>query len=493
MTAQKPNYLLRLLGSIIIILLMTTSVVGCKRHTVNVLVNGSIEYQTIDGWGIVHYIARDWEGPNRYPISEQDVMYQIKDLGINYVRNFANDFLQFHEKINDDNDPFHYNWNSYNALLSKFGYVFERLQYQEKAGLKYDLSSHAKPKWMGDHKGNFDSNIPNCYDELAEYWDSLLIYAKKNYGLTVPYINLQIEPSFANQQSGWMGFTPTELKEAIKAVGIRLREKNLSTIIIAPDEGSCGNTKNTCQIILADPVAKKYINNIAYHAYDGFSGKFGPDKTITAMTSLANDKIVKNSGLSLWMTEWTLAWAYGDRMRDWVDTLRLALDFAKMVYNTHVYGNTSLFVIWTSIYDWGHDVDNNGIMENEGIFGPGVTDGKLNLKKYGHALSQYTKYIPPGSKRIDASLSGASNVFATAYKNMKTGIFTIVFINKNASTINLNIDVKDIPGLTNLKVIRTSSTENSAELGTIALSDSSFTTALRDSSVTTFTGNIKIP
>ena len=67
---------------------------------------------------------------------------------------------------------------------------------------------------------------------------------------------------------------------------------------------------------------------------------------------------------------------------------------------------------------------------------------------------------------------------------MPTGIFTIVFINKNANAINLNVDVKNIPDLKKIKMIRTSATENSAELNAIPLTDNTFTTVLSDYSVT---------
>ena len=486
MAIQRSKYTIIKFMGIILCLALAVITICCSRNAY-VIIDGSVEHQTMDGWGINHFIEWDWEGPDkRYPIHESNVMKQIKtDLSIDYVHVYQGGF---YEEENDDNDPFNYNWRNYNSYFQKHRIVFERLKHMQEAGISFVLKGgNQKPAWMVDTDGDFDSSIPKVFDELSEYWTAFMIYAKDNYDLSVPYIVIQQEPSWHIN----CNFSATELRDAIKAVGTRLRKEGFSTMILAPDDSNAESSLKMCQTILLDDAARNYISNIAYHGYDGTSHVNGPDSAVPNFKKLANDTIVKNSGLSIWMTEWVL-W-YNKRMRDYVDTLTFALDFAKMVYNSQVYANASNFVIWSTTYDWGYDKDGNGIMENEGIFGPGVTDGKLNLKKYGHTLSQYTKYIPPGSKRIDASLSGASNVFATAYKNMKTGIFTIVFINKNASTINLNVDVKDIPGLTNLKVIRTSSTENSAELGTIALSDSSFTTALRDSSVTTFTGNIKIP
>ena len=217
-------------------------------------------------------------------------------------------------------------------------------------------------------------------------------------------------------ESGWLGFTPSELKEAIKVVGARLRREGFNTMIIAPDDYWCSATETMCQTILVDSEAKSYMNCVAYHPYDNESNRWGPDRAISALTSIANNNLVKNSDLPLWQTEWCMNVAYGDKLRDWINTLKLALDSAKMIHNCHVYGNTSYFVIWTADYDWGYDVDGNGIMENEGIFGPGITKGKLKLKKCGHMLSQYTKYVRPGSKRIDVVLKGESNVFVTAYK-----------------------------------------------------------------------------
>ena len=162
-------------------------------QTVEVKIDCSIEYQKIDGWGIVYHIDWNWEGPNQYPIPHQDVMNQIKEMGIDYVENFANRLFATHEQTNDDKDPFNYNWVSYNAQLANMDHVFKRLQYQQNAGLKIYLSSHAKPSWLySDSSGNFDqSNL----DELAEYFTSLLLYAKTKYGLNIDYLSLQIEPT----------------------------------------------------------------------------------------------------------------------------------------------------------------------------------------------------------------------------------------------------------------------------------------------------------
>lgn len=446
----------------------------------DVTIDGNVKYQTIEGWAITHYIEWLWEGPTRYPIPEQQVMNQIKRLGIDHVQIYDHTFNPFMEITNDDNDPYNFNWSSYNAQFGSHAIAFERMKEMQNAELTFAPAPYTQPAWLCDSSGNFDSTVPNAYAEVGEYWTALCIYARDNYQLNIPYITLQIEPNW------YCNWTAAELRDGIKAAGARLRQEGFDTMILAPDAANADGARTMSQTILSDPVAKSYMKCVAYHPYDDYSGLYGPDRAIPDMTSLAQDNVVKNSGLPLWMTEWAFYRPYGGRMGDWVDTNRLALDFAKMVYNTHVYGNTTHYTIWASFYDWGWDVDGNGAIEREGIFGPGVTDGELNLKKYGHTLSQYTKYVRPGCERIEAVLTGASNVFVTAYTDEETGRFALVLINKNTAAHSINVDISNIPGLSTLDVVCTSETLNSADMGQVSVVGGSFSFTLPKQSVTTF-------
>jgi len=457
-----------------------------QAYAANVSINASIHYQTIDGWGITHYPSWYWEGPKRYPVPEENVMNQIKnDLGINYIVNITNELFEAHEATNDDSDPNNFKWSSYNAQLSSMTGTFQNLKLQQDAGLRFAIGSHGKPSWLEGTDGNFGG----LYEEFGEYIASLALYAKNNYGVYIPYIVLQIEPAASNNAQGWTGFSPAELRDAIKTVGARLKREGLTTKIIAPDEESATTTKSTCSTLLSDSTAKSYMPCIAYHHYDGGTSSGNVDSGISSLTSLANDSEVRRSGLPIWMTEWAMFLAYGDRLTNWVDTWQYAFEYGKLVHNCMVYGNTSMFTFWNSQYEWGSDVDGNGITETEGIFGPGVTDGKLKLKKVGYALTQYSKYIPPASKRIDITVSNAPMVYATAYTNDTSKRFTVVFINRNTSAVDITVAVSNITGLTNLKIIRTSATENAAEIGDISLAGNSFNTTLLGSSITTLTGN----
>jgi len=446
----------------------------------DVTIDGSVKYQTIDGWGITHYIEWKWEGPTRYPIPEQQVMNQIKRLGIDHVQIYDHTFNPFMEITNDDSNPYHFNWSSYNTQFGNHAITFERMKEMQNAGLTFAPAPYTQPAWLCDVNGNFDSTIPNAFNEVGEYWAALCIYARDNYQLNIPYITLQIEPNW------YCNWTAAELRDGIKAAGARLRQEGFDTMILAPDAANAAGARTMSQTILSDPVAKSYMKCVSYHPYDGSSGLYGPDAAIPAMTALAQDSVVRNSGLPLWMTEWAFYRPYGGRMRDWIDTNRLALDFAKMIYNTHVYGNTTHYTIWGTQYDWDWDVDGNGVIESEGIFGSGVTGNELVLKKYGHTLSQYTKYVRPGCERIKAILTGASNVFVTAYTDEETGRFALVAINKNTTARSIDVNISNIPDLSTLGVVCTSETLNSADLGPVSVVAGYFSFTLPKQSVTTF-------
>jgi len=433
---------------------------------VNVDIDGSQEHQTIDGWGVTHHVVGNsgWDPyQSGFPIPEQNVMNQLKnDMGIDYVENFANLLMDTHENSNDDNDPFHYNWTSFNSQLSSLDYVFQRLQRQQNAGLKIGITSHGKPKWMYDSNDYIDTNNPDIYDEFAEYWAALLIYARNNYGINFDYISLQIEPSMII--SGWMHFTPAQLRDAIKAVGARIRSEGFSTMISAPDDGTSVQSRIMCQTILQDPVATSYLPNIGFHAYDGGYPNGTADDAIAGIINLFQDPTVQNSGLSLWMTEW----AHG------TTDMEKMLEYSKMVYNTHVYGNATNYFLWAST------------PPPEGFWTGTVTGGKMDFQKYVHSFTQYSKYVRPGALRIGSSVSGAANIFVTAYKHIADNQLTIEAINMGATNETAMINLDNITA-TNLNVIRTSATENSANLGQVSVNGNSFTYTLPAESVTTFT------
>ncbi|MFC2141386.1 hypothetical protein ACFLR7_00445 [Acidobacteriota bacterium] len=431
-----------------------------------VAVNGSSEFQTIEGWGVTHHVWGDFL--QEYPIPYQDAVNQVRSLGFEYAFIPSDPF----ELVNDNGNPNNYNWQSFNLQFgARDNDFFRNCKYLQDAGFKLVVSiyNYCYADWAtdgpcedksGNHIRSFD---PHIYDEVAEYWTALLLYAKNNHNLSFDYISIQNEPGPDGQMTYW---TPLELAEGIKSLGKRLKLAGFDTKIIAPDDSTALGSRKYMQTLLLDPLATSYIARLAFHTYDGGYPNGSADDAIKGISDLAQDSLVINSGLSLWMTEWT-----GGRA-----PIEKALEYAKLIYNSHVYGNATNFFVWSS--SPGQD----------GFFAAGVVNGKIKLQKYGHGISQYTKFVPPGSIRISADINSTSNVFVTSYKHNELEQFILVFINRNDRPITVRPSVANVQGLSNLDVICTSETLDAVYLGQVIVNGSSFSYDLSKRSITTFTG-----
>ena len=78
----------------------------------------------------------------------------------------------------------------------------------------------------------------------------------------------------------------------------------------------------------------------------------------------------------------------------------------------------------------------------------------------------YSMFIKPGAKRIEAT-PGFSEVQVSAFVNQDNNDVAIVALNSSEQKHELNINFKNLEGIASLKVFRTSSTENMAEIDDI--------------------------
>lgn len=104
----------KMIFAVLWILLMT----GFEERNGKLAIDGSIEYQSIEGWGVNQFIEWDWEGPDkRYFVPEKEVMYQLRnDLLIDDIHVYQG---SLYEEENDDNDDFHYKLERYDYYFQK--------------------------------------------------------------------------------------------------------------------------------------------------------------------------------------------------------------------------------------------------------------------------------------------------------------------------------------------------------------------------------------
>ena len=170
----------------------------------------------------------------------------------------------------------------------------------------------------------------------------------------------------------------------------------------------------------------------------------------------------KGAGKELWMTE-----VYTDSKND-ADLWPMALDVATNIHNAMVEAEFN-------VYTWWYIRRSYGMIKENG-----------QISKRGWCMAQYTKFVRPGFKRVDATKSPATNVYVSAYKGGDQ--IVIVAVNTNTSSKSLTFSLAGAK-VTEFTQYTTSSSKNLANGGTISVSGSGFSATIDAQSVTTWVGN----
>jgi O-glycosyl hydrolase len=177
---------------------------------------------------------------------------------------------------------------------------------------------------------------------------------------------------------------------------------------------------------------------------------------------LADYPLARQKGKDVWMTE------HYTESNNSGNAWPLALDVGTEIHNCMA-ANFNAYVWWYIRRSYG------------------LIDESGTVTKRGYLMAQYSKFIRPGSVRVDVPNSPITNVNATAYKKGDSVI--LVLVNKSTSTQSLKItlqnNTKTIPSFTKYT---TSASKNVNNDGKITVTSNSFTASLDAQSVTTFVG-----
>src|SRR5690554_1250571 len=232
------------------------------------------------------------------------------------------------------------------------------------------------------------SLLPEHYGDFAEYINEYITFMREN-GATIDVVSIQNEPDYEVDYEG-CEYTVEEMFDFVK----NHAGKIISGAQVVAAESFHFNHDYT-DAILDDPVAADNIDIVGFHTY-------GSGRT---PYPLAQEK-----GKELWMTEHLYNLNSGNNPENWTantsqeeiweETMTMLRDIHEgMTYNWNAY-------IWwytRRFYSFLGDGDNG-------------TERGTVLKR-GYAMSQYSKFIRPGYRRIDAGFEGApSTVLATAYE-----------------------------------------------------------------------------
>lgn len=385
------------------------------------VVDTTTEYQLIRGFGGINH--PEWTGKDMTDSQRQTAFGNGSgEMGLSVLRVFVN--------------PDKNQWNKA-VPTAKFAqengaYVF--------ASPWEPPSSLAQP---GD--GSFQGgkvHLPKSnYGAYAQHLNDFGTYMK-NQGVDLYSISVQNEPDYAHD---WTGWTSDETTDFLANYG----DKITSTRLMSPESFQYTN-KDYYSKILNNSKAMANCDLFGTHMYG-------------TQRSQMDFPALENCGKEIWMTEVYVPNSEADSANRWPEALKVS----ENIHNAMVVGNMSAYVWWYIRRSYGL-MDENG-----------------KITKRGYNMSQYSKWVRPGDRRIEVTEQPASNVLVSAYKNDNKQV-TIVAINKGDSTYTQSFSIGSGEKIIDVDRYRTSASENLALTENLENNGSGFFASLPAQSVSTF-------
>jgi glucuronoarabinoxylan endo-1,4-beta-xylanase len=277
----------------------------------------------------------------------------------------------------------------------------------------------------------------SSYAAFASYLESFVNFFASS-GVPLSAISMQNEPdaNVTYESCSWTGATMDKWVASNSSV--------LTVKLIMPESESF--TTGFSDPALNDPSAVGHIGIIGGHIY-GVTPQPYPNAV--------------SKGKQVWMTEHYIA----------NNGIAGAMQVAKEINDSMSVANYNAYVWWW-VEDWPAE-----------SFSFGLIDANANVKPTGAAMGQYSKFIRPGYSRFNSTYNPSSNVFVTAYAGSNHHV--IVAINTGMTAVTQPFTIQGAT-VTSLTPTRTSSSQNLAQLGAVAVSNNAFTYSLPGQSITTF-------
>jgi glucuronoarabinoxylan endo-1,4-beta-xylanase len=435
--------------------------VKAQPENTTVTVDGSVTYQTIDGFGGAGAFYQNYLDGLQEPARTQVANLLFTDLGTSIYR------LRVWTGIEPSNGTFDFNNTDPDQ-------VWTATQAKDRGVTQFMASVWTPPAWMKSNGQETNGGYLNrsMYQAFANYLAAYVKGYQQYHNITISYISIQNEPEENTTYQSCL-YNATQMRDVVKVVGATFAAENITTKIVIPETAVLSDAPDYISTIMADPNASKYVDVFASHIYD--IPFFDPDAGISSLQTVAGLGTQYNE--PIWQTEYSYLQTSG------ANTFQEALCTAEQIHNVLTYENGSAYLVWALF--WTNDGTGQGLIT---IPSDGASTYTVTPKFY--AAKQYFKFIRPGSKRIEAACNNP-DILASAYMNEANGNVTIVAINNGSSSITTTFNLKNVSS-NSFKQYQTSASENCAYIGNILVRNNSFNVNLPAESVTTFISTVPL-
>ncbi|MFZ1227096.1 MAG: glycoside hydrolase family 30 beta sandwich domain-containing protein [Saprospiraceae bacterium] len=275
-------------------------------------------------------------------------------------------------------------------------------------------SPWSPPTWMKTNNSSVGGSLkPEYYSTYAQYFVKY-IQGMKAEGITIDAVTLQNEPLHPGNNPSLL-MQAAEQRDFIKGfVGPAFEAAGIKTKIIVYDH-NCDRPDYPITI-LNDPEAKKYVDGSAFHLYGGDISALStvhdahPDRNLyfTEQWTGKNESFAENF---MWHTQQVLIGS----VRNW----------SKVVLEWNLANDPS----------FGPHTE-GGCTECKGALTIG---GSITRNPSYYILGQISKWVPPGSKRIQSDI--APNMPSVAFLTPQ-GKKVLLVLNTASASQSFNIEFK---------------------------------------------------
>lgn len=475
-----------------------------------VKVDASVTYQVIDGFGAsdafqIGAAIRGTHGDTISPAQSQQMMDLLfsttKGAGLTIVRNEIGSETT---GISGDNQPsiapdspgsptaqLTYKWEPSDEHLDGDQVWFSKtaMSYGPMTVVADAWSAPAYMKTNGTLKnGGYLCGVPDqtcpSGDWRQAYANYLTQYAKfyHDAGIDLAYIGYINEPEYspatyvgmnfdaANvpNATGKRGGVDTKLPQNIDFIknylGPTLAASGLRTKVMCCDATSWANTDVFASGVLADDGVKKYLGLVSGHGY-----YTTPNGRVPMPI-----KAAAAADLHTWQTE---ASSFDKFSPAWDDPSESSgFQEGQKLWEALTNGNANAYLYW-----WFAAL-NQSNSDNEGLIN--IDGNKVTVAKRLWAFGNYSRFIRPGAKRIDATTSDP-NLMVSAFKNTD-GSYAIVVLNANKTDLPISISLQNIAG-TAVTPYLTNETNDLVAQAPVSISGGALTITVPPRSLVTYT------
>ncbi|MGW5654938.1 glycoside hydrolase [Streptomyces humi] len=371
---------------------------------------------------------------------------------------------------------------SYDWSRDKGGRTF--LRYAAKYGVKdlIGFVNSAPARWTTngqscggllktEHEGDYAKYVADVTDHFARQ------------GVRLDYISPFNEPDndFGSCGQEGMKVTVDQRDDIVRALGAEQRARHQKTSVIADESSQTTQFVSELPQWISQPDTAQYVSALAHHTYnnpsDGQLGNVYETSRTVGQKSWASEICCFGKGSTGWNQEYDPG----------IDN---ALLLSRIVYKDFASAHDSAFQWWVALASgYGTSpTEKNDVGWNDGLiyYDPDyAADGNQTLyftKRY-YALGQYSKFVRPGS--VAHNVTGAPDgVEVSSYD--RDGKWVVVVNNHNATDTPLSLHFNSKAPVRARQAVRTSATEDWADVAKPAVSAGTVSATLAARSITTY-------